>query len=230
MRSDPPPHNVQGACLDERTQYRLRFPLAPNLAEPERRRDLRFLPAPRDHRLRRAGHDCAHQGNGGKTQQMADRGNLQGWRRDLPVDAGGDGDADGGLCRVAGERDAGRGCVVCRVRIAGVPPDADAGRILFRFQGIAPGGFPVPGPSGDGRRHRGERDVHLRAGHREKTVEPGPGGRRRRTVPDRREPVRGHRRRGDRRGRPVPDLTPPPPFPASPWGMPGMCPGRSSSS
>ena len=42
---------------------------------------------------------------------------------------------------------------------------------LFRFQGVAPGGFPVPGASGDGRRHCGERDVPLRAGHREKTGE-----------------------------------------------------------
>ena len=55
-------------------------------------------------------------------------------------------------------------------------------------------------------------------------------GRRRRTVRARRESVRGHRRRGDRRGPDVQGSGDPSAFRQERRGMPGMCPGRSSFS
>src|SRR3989304_5791020 len=68
------------------------------------------------------------------------------------------------------------------------------------------------GATGEGSPGRGERDVPLRAGRREKAGRPGPGRRRRRAVLARREPVRGHRRRGDRRGPIVSGACAPPPL------------------
>jgi len=115
--------NIRGTCLDESTENRWGFP------QPDPRRvrsscDLRFLLAPRDHRFRRAGHDFAHQEMSVKRNKWLTEETFKDGVVICQSVPGATAMQMAAYVGLRGEGVRGAVRVVCRVRIAGVSPDA----------------------------------------------------------------------------------------------------------